>query len=207
MPSQSQSHANPTLCSDAPVYQNERGYMLYLESFQVQQGITAMWSVGTFSPDPDCRIENSRDTQGHAALDASFEQDAIFNTSAPCDSVCLQRGRFAPSGQYISQKPGPPDAGYHSHPAQLHGTIMTLDGAYAVCAAHGAWDGTLGECVCTGNYVGKYCDRSCGDHGTSDASVCVCHDMYIGKYCDQNCDCDRISPISSRIAFDAYQCQ
>ena len=42
----------------------------------------------------------------------------------------------------------------------------------------------LPVCECTGNFAGTHCDRTCGDHGTSNGFTCSCREGYIGEFCE-----------------------
>ena len=51
--------------------------------------------------------------------------------------------------------------------------------------AYGVCDGTLfGECVCTGNHLGEYCEDSCGHFGKVANGTCICSGKYTGTFCE-----------------------
>eukprot|EP01043_Picozoa_sp_COSAG02_P068393 COSAG02_NODE_11343_length_1743_cov_1.187956_1_plen_405_part_10 len=53
-----------------------------------------------------------------------------------------------------------------------------------LCQLHGTWDDALHECsACTHNFAGRFCDRICGEHGTSDGSGCLCDEAWFDEYC------------------------
>lgn len=54
-------------------------------------------------------------------------------------------------------------------------------GSYSKCVVD--QDG-FPSCKCTGNRAGKFCAKSCGDHGISNGDTCRCQDGYIGEFCD-----------------------
>eukprot|EP01045_Picozoa_sp_COSAG04_P012827 COSAG04_NODE_879_length_9676_cov_154.321499_4_plen_582_part_00 len=60
---------------------------------------------------------------------------------------------------------------------------LECSGTYtpAQCAA--------GSCTCEGNFVGEFCEGSCGDHGASDGQLCTCTGNFIGELCGTACGC------------------
>ena len=53
------------------------------------------------------------------------------------------------------------------------------------CENDAACNGLLfGDCVCTGNYLGEYCEESCGEFGQVVGSACVCSGNYTGTFCE-----------------------
>jgi hypothetical protein len=53
------------------------------------------------------------------------------------------------------------------------------------CKNDAACGGSLwGECICTGNHLGTYCEHSCGEFGQVDGSICVCSDSHTGTFCE-----------------------
>ena len=59
-----------------------------------------------------------------------------------------------------------------------------LDHGCGACENDAACDGLFGECVCTGNHLGEYCEDSCGDFGRVSGSACVCSGNYQGAFCE-----------------------
>eukprot|EP01045_Picozoa_sp_COSAG04_P006354 COSAG04_NODE_310_length_17225_cov_12.768014_12_plen_520_part_00 len=68
---------------------------------------------------------------------------------------------------------------------------------------HGTYDAASSSCACEGNWAGPFCDRSCGEHGTSDGSSCICDGNFInrrhqygeshhiiGEFCETECGCN-----------------
>ena len=74
--------------------------------------------------------------------------------------------------------------------ATLVTLLITSPGAYfsrgcGACKNDAACGGSLwGECVCTGNHLGTYCEHSCGEFGQVDGSTCVCSDNHTGTFCE-----------------------
>ena len=62
--------------------------------------------------------------------------------------------------------------------SRIEGTQTNIEAARAEdsCAA--------GSCTCEGNYVGTFCEHSCGEHGTSDGHTCTCESGFIGDFAD-----------------------
>ena len=55
------------------------------------------------------------------------------------------------------------------------GLLVLLIGYFNGCGAcenDAACDGLFGECVCTGNHAGEYCEHSCGEFGRVSGSAC-----------------------------------
>jgi hypothetical protein len=74
--------------------------------------------------------------------------------------------------------------------ATLVALLITSPGAYfsrgcGACKNDAACGGSLwGECICTGNHLGTYCEHSCGEFGQVDGSTCVCSDSHTGTFCE-----------------------
>eukprot|EP01051_Picozoa_sp_SAG22_P021212 SAG22_NODE_4592_length_1223_cov_0.797153_1_plen_203_part_00 len=65
------------------------------------------------------------------------------------------------------------------------GGIAYLDYGCIACENDATCDGLFGACVCTGNYLGEYCENSCGEFGQVNGSACVCSSGYTGTFCDR----------------------
>eukprot|EP01043_Picozoa_sp_COSAG02_P005743 COSAG02_NODE_157_length_32999_cov_31.863647_27_plen_596_part_00 len=52
------------------------------------------------------------------------------------------------------------------------------------CENDAACDGLFGECVCTGNHLGEYCEDSCGELGQVNGGACVCSGNRTGAFCE-----------------------
>eukprot|EP01045_Picozoa_sp_COSAG04_P019408 COSAG04_NODE_1880_length_5315_cov_3.233704_3_plen_348_part_00 len=62
--------------------------------------------------------------------------------------------------------------------------IAYFDIGCGACENDAACDGLFGECVCTGNHLGEYCEDSCGDFGQVNGSACVCSGNRTGAFCE-----------------------
>ena len=73
--------------------------------------------------------------------------------------------------------------------AQLVALALAVLGAYVntgcgACENDAACDGLFGECICTGNHLGEYCEESCGEFGQVDDGACECSGNYTGAFCN-----------------------
>jgi hypothetical protein len=50
--------------------------------------------------------------------------------------------------------------------------ISYFSSGCGACENEAACDGLIGECVCTGNHAGEYCEHSCGEFGRVSGSAC-----------------------------------
>ena len=66
--------------------------------------------------------------------------------------------------------------------------VAYFNGGCGACENDAACDGLFGECVCTGNHLGEYCEHSCGDFGQVNRfgvfGVCVCSGNRTGTLCE-----------------------
>ena len=63
--------------------------------------------------------------------------------------------------------------------------LLSYFNGCGACENGAACDGLFGECVCTGNHLGEYCEDSCGDFGqVNRGGVCVCSGNRTGTLCE-----------------------
>jgi hypothetical protein len=55
---------------------------------------------------------------------------------------------------------------------------------YGACENDATCDGLFGECGCTGNHLGEYCEHSCGEFGQVSGGACVCSGNRTGTFCE-----------------------
>ena len=64
--------------------------------------------------------------------------------------------------------------------------VAYFNGGCGACENDAACAGMFGECVCTGNHLGEYCEDSCGVFGrvSINGSACVCSGNHTGAFCE-----------------------
>ena len=62
--------------------------------------------------------------------------------------------------------------------------ITFFNAGCGACQNGATCPGLFGECACTANHLGEYCEHSCGEFGQVNGSTCACSGDRVGPFCD-----------------------